>query len=145
MSIKKFEGYDRITKTEKGKTGLGIEASLVGVTKKDDMPKAVYQMFIDGGFRWMMPMYFDEKGNKVAPYEKYAECRKGFFYISCKTKKEQTERFNKMMKYFVEPSEPEVKEPEKDLKEAIKPAKPYSKMTKKEMEAELNRVRALFA
>jgi hypothetical protein len=98
-------------------------------------------------------MYFDEKGNKVAPYEKYTECRKGFFYISCKTKKEQTQRYNKMAKYLVVPEEKPAYsnnplddiEKELNLEEALKPAKPYSKMTKKEMEAELNRVRALFA
>jgi len=136
MSIKKFEGYDRITKTEKGKTGLGIEASLVGVTKKDDMPKSLYDTFIKGGFKWMMPMYFDEKGNKVAPYEKYAECRKGFFWINCESKKEQTQRYNKMAQYLVEPEEEKVEKVSKGLIKVngiLTNALPLEQLTKKEL------------
>ena len=104
----KFAGYSRVTDTEKGKTGIGQELELFGVFKREDMSEADYNKFIKAGYSWMMPLFFDAKGQKCKPWEKVTS-RPGFFYKSFATKKERDASSKKARTALVKPEKKSTK------------------------------------
>ena len=135
----KFNGYSRVTDTEKGKTKIGQELELFGVVKMSDMSEETFKKFIKSGYDWMMPLFFDENGKKCKPWEAKTT-RAGFFYKSFATKKERDASSKKARTALVKPEKPEKKSTKKSTKKAepkTTKAKPtmeqLMKMSKKEL------------
>ena len=124
-----LKGFVRVERTNAGKTGIGLEVQVAGMTKYSELTKAQQDFFKNNGFRWMKADYREENG-------KWVKTREGFFYKSFETKKAREEMAKKFEAKLVKP-ETKKAEPKKATKKAepkkAEPKKDLSKMTKKEL------------
>lgn len=124
-----LKGFVRVERTNAGKTGIGLEVQVAGMTKYSELTKAQQDFFKNNGFRWMKADYREENG-------KWVKTREGFFYKSFETKKAREEMAKKFEAKLVKPENKKA-EPKKATKKAepkkAEPKKDLSKMTKKEL------------
>ena len=120
-----LKGFVRVTRTERGKNGIGLEVEVNGMKVYDDLTKDQQEWFKKNGFRWMKANYEEKNG-------KWVKTREGFFYKSFSTKAERDNMAKALSTKIVG------KEKTKSKKTEAKKAetkKDLSKMTKKELVA----------
>ena len=103
MDTKKVNGFSRVTKTTAGKTHIGMEVEVNGMTKKADLSEKQYAFFISRGYRYMMPKYENRKLVRLP-----------FFYKSFSTEEERENEYKVLVKKLVSEKKPEAeaKKPE---------------------------------
>ena len=123
-----LKGFVRVERTNAGKTGIGLEVQVAGMTKYSELTKAQQDFFKNNGFRWMKADYREENG-------KWVKTREGFFYKSFETKKAREEMAKKFEAKLVKPEtkKAEKKTAKKAEPKKAEPKKDLSKMTKKEL------------
>lgn len=127
-----LKGFARVTRTNSGKTGIGLEVEVKGMRVYNDLTASQKKWFKDNGFRWMKALYEEKDG-------KWVKTREGFFYASFKTKKTRDELAKKLEAKLVKTEKPETKKAEEKKPET---KKSLDKMTKAELIALLTALSA---
>lgn len=133
-----LKGFARVTRTNSGKTGIGLEVQVNGMNKYSELTKAQQKWFKDNGFRWMKALYEEKDG-------KWVKTRDGFFYASFKTKKTRDALAKKLEEKLVKAEKPATKKTEPKKTEKAEPKKSVSKMTKAEMAKRIAELEARLA